>query len=281
MNARAEPITYLWWLVSRASGIVALLLISLSVLMGLAMANKAIRRPGLKRSIARLHEHVALTALLAVGTHGVSLLGDHWLNPGWRGIAVPFAMSYRPQFTGAGIIGGYVVLLLGPSFYLRRRIGARRWRKLHSLIGLAWLMSAIHTPGAGSDAQRLWLQALVIAPAIPIVYLLVQRVLKPGTATAGASRDASRPTAPQPSSTPSGPSRSGRPQSQGARLPRRPASVAPWLLPTRSVNGSGWSSGGDRREVFEGRAQLGVCAGSELPLDVLVNGGDDRARGCH
>jgi sulfoxide reductase heme-binding subunit YedZ len=226
MNAGAEPITYVWWLVSRASGIVALVLISLSVLMGLAMATKVLPRPGLKRSVARLHEHVALTALLAIGAHGLSLLGDHWLNPGWRGIAVPFALSYRPQFTGTGIIGGYVVLLLGPSFYLRRRIGVRRWRKLHSLIVLAWLMSAAHTLGAGSDAQRMWLQALVIAPAIAIVYLLVLRVLKPGTATAGASRDPPRPIAPQPSSTPSGPSRSGKRQSHGARLSRRPASVA-------------------------------------------------------
>ena len=148
---RAEPLHYLWWLVSRASGIVALLLISLSVLMGLAMATKILRRPGLKRGAARMHELVALIALVAIGLHGASLLGDHWLKPGVRGIALPFAMSYRPQFTGVGIIAGYLALLLGPSFYLRRRIGARRWRKLHRMTALAWLLSVLHTLGAGSD----------------------------------------------------------------------------------------------------------------------------------
>lgn len=64
---RSEPLHYLWWLVSRASGIVALVLISLSVLMGLAMATRILRRPGFKRAVARLHEHVALIALVAIG----------------------------------------------------------------------------------------------------------------------------------------------------------------------------------------------------------------------
>jgi sulfoxide reductase heme-binding subunit YedZ len=178
MNPHTQPINYLWWLVSRASGIVALVLISLSALMGLGMATKMLRRPGLKRTVVRLHEHLALTALIAIGAHGLSLLGDHWLKPGWRELTVPFAMGYRPPFTGTGIIAGYLAALLGPSFYLRRRIGARRWRRLHTLIVLAWFMSAVHTLGAGSDARHLWLEALVILPGVPILYLLVIRVLR-------------------------------------------------------------------------------------------------------
>lgn len=182
MSPRGQPLAYLWWLVSRASGVVALVAISLSVMLGLAMASRVLRRPGLKRAAARLHEHVALVALLAIGAHGLALLGDGWLKPGWKGIAVPFALSYRPQFTGAGIIAGYVALLLGPSFYLRRRIGARRWRRLHSLIAVAWVLSVVHTLGSGSDAGQLWLRAVVAVPGIPIVYLLTLRLLKPATA---------------------------------------------------------------------------------------------------
>ncbi len=182
--SRAAPIHYLWWLVSRASGIVALVLISLSVLMGLAMASKVLRRPGLKRGIARLHEQVALVAIVAIVLHGVSLLGDHWLKPGWRDIAVPFAISYRPSFTGLGIIAGYLAALLGPSFYLRKRIGARRWRKLHRATVAVWVLGAIHTLGAGSDGSQLWLQSIVLAPGVPIVYLLVRGLLPGGARTA-------------------------------------------------------------------------------------------------
>jgi sulfoxide reductase heme-binding subunit YedZ len=178
VSSAANPTHVIWWLVSRASGVIALLLISLSVVLGLVMAAKLPLKPGLKRSMVRLHEHVALTALLAIGAHGLSLLGDHWLKPGWRGIAIPFAMSYRPQFTGVGIIAGYLALLLGPSFYMRRRIGARRWRKLHRMTALVWLLSVLHTLGAGSDGSKLWLRCVVLVPAMPVVYLLVLRVLR-------------------------------------------------------------------------------------------------------
>jgi sulfoxide reductase heme-binding subunit YedZ len=171
-----DPLRYLWWLVSRASGIVALVLITLSVLIGLAMAAKVLRAPGHKRFAARLHQHVALTALVAVAAHGVALLGDHWLKPGWRGITIPGALAYKPGFTGAGIIAGYLAVLVGPSFYVRRRIGARRWRKLHRLAVIAWGLSAVHALGAGSDAGRLWLRAIVLVPVPLIVYLVIVRV---------------------------------------------------------------------------------------------------------
>lgn len=173
---RGEPLRYLWWLVSRASGIVALVLISLSVLIGLAMAAKVLRAPGHKRFAARLHQHVALTALVAIAVHGVALLGDHWLKPGWRGITIPFALAYKPGFTGAGIIAGYLAVLVGPSFYFRRRIGAGRWRKLHRIAVIVWALSAGHALGAGSDAGRLWLRAIVLVPVPVIVYMVMVRV---------------------------------------------------------------------------------------------------------
>jgi sulfoxide reductase heme-binding subunit YedZ len=186
---RPQPLHYVWWLISRASGVIALVLVSLAVLMGLAMAARVVARPGLKRTIARLHEHVAFAALAAIGLHGLSLLGDGWLRPGLRGIAVPFAMSYRPPFTAAGIVAGYALVLVGPSFYLRRRIGAGRWRRLHRLSAVVWALSVIHTLGAGSDASALWLRAVVLAPIAPVAYLLVLRVARvkpPGRAQASA-----------------------------------------------------------------------------------------------
>jgi methionine sulfoxide reductase heme-binding subunit len=183
--SRGHPLQYLWWLVSDASGIVALVLISLSVLLGLAMAARVLERPSLKRGAARLHEHIALASLVAIAAHGLALLGDHWLKPGWRGITIPFALSYRPGFTGIGIIAGYLAVLLGPTFYLCRRIGARRWRKLHRATVLVWALSVAHALGAGSDASRPWLRAVVLVPVAPIVYLLVVRLL-------GTRRDAPR-----------------------------------------------------------------------------------------
>jgi sulfoxide reductase heme-binding subunit YedZ len=179
---------YAWWLASRASGIVALVLIALSVIIGLAMAAKAIRKPGLPRVLIAVHEHAALAALVAIAVHGITLLGDSWLNPGPLGIAVPFVMDHEPVFTGLGIIGGYLAAILGLTFYVRRRIGNRRWRNLHRLTPLVYVLGVIHTVGSGSDAGTPWMTAILIATGTPILYLGVLRALppvKPAAARAG------------------------------------------------------------------------------------------------
>jgi sulfoxide reductase heme-binding subunit YedZ len=170
------PLHDLWWLISRASGVIAIVLLSVAVLLGLAMAAKAVRNPQRRRAAMKLHEDVALVALVAIAVHGVALLGDTWLKPGLNGIAVPFSLSYRPLFTGLGIIAGYLVLLLGPSFYLRSLIKARRWRKLHRLTPVAWVLAAVHTLGAGTDGSTVWLRAVVLAPVPVLAYLLILRL---------------------------------------------------------------------------------------------------------
>ena len=170
---RPDPVEYAWWLSSRAAGVVAFLLIALSVLLGLAMANRLIRGKG----IAKLHEHLALAGMVAIAVHGITLLGDSWLNPGAKGLLVPFAMEYKPLFTGIGIIGGYLAALLGLSFYMRRRIGAKRWRKMHRATVLVYLLGVVHTLGAGTDASAPWMRAVLLATGVPIVFLFLLRVL--------------------------------------------------------------------------------------------------------
>ena len=193
---RVDPAHYVWWLVSRSAGIVALGLISLSVLIGLTMATRIFQRPGLARKLVRLHEHVALVALAAIAVHGASLLGDRWLRIGIRGLIVPFTMAYRPLYTGLGMVAAYLAAFLGLSFYARRRIGARLWRKLHRATVLVWVMGVAHTLGAGTDASTIWLRMTMIAMGAPIVFLLLVRLL--GQRGPGAER----PRAPAPASPP-------------------------------------------------------------------------------
>ena len=171
-----DPTNYLWWLASRASGVVALLLVTASVAIGLTMAAKIVRRRGAGAALVRVHEQTALAGLVAIAVHGLTLLGDPWLTPGVRGLVVPFTMGYRPAFTGLGIVAGYLAALLGLSFYARKRIGPRLWRKLHRATVLVWLLGMIHTLGAGTDAGSAWLQVLMLATGAPIVALFGLRV---------------------------------------------------------------------------------------------------------
>jgi len=169
--------THGWWLASRASGLVALVLVTISVGLGLTMAGKVLRRPGLSRKLLAIHEQTALAGLVAIAVHGITLLGDPWLHPGIRGVAVPFAMGFRPLWTGMGVIAGYLAALLGLSYYARRRIGARLWRKAHRATIVVYLLGLGHALGAGSDASAVWFRAWVLATTPVIVGLFGYRVL--------------------------------------------------------------------------------------------------------
>jgi sulfoxide reductase heme-binding subunit YedZ len=168
--------THGWWLASRASGLVALVLVTISVAIGLAMAGKVMRRPGLSRNLLAIHEHTALAGLIAIAVHGITLLGDPWLHPGVSGVAVPFAIGYRPVATGLGVLAGYLAALLGLSFYLRRRIGARLWRRAHRATVLVYVLGLGHALGAGSDASTPLFRWWAIGTSVPIAALFAYRL---------------------------------------------------------------------------------------------------------
>jgi methionine sulfoxide reductase heme-binding subunit len=166
---------HLFWITSRAAGGAALLLASASVALGLMMSSRA--RAANKRDLRALHEALSLTTLAMVALHGIALLGDEFLNPGLGGIAVPFVGVYRPLWTGLGIVAGYGLAALGLSYYVRDRIGAARWRRLHRLSAAFWLLAIVHTIGAGSDVAQVWFLALSGAMVVPALLLLLLRWL--------------------------------------------------------------------------------------------------------
>lgn len=172
-----DPAQYGWWLASRASGVVALALVTASVAIGLTMAGKVLRRPGVGRKLKTLHEQTALAGLVAIAIHGITLLGDRWLHPGVSGILVPFHMSYRPVFTGLGILAGYLAAALGLTFYVRRRIGPRLWRKAHRATVVVYVLGLVHVLGAGTDAGAAWLRGFMLVTGVPIALLFVRRLL--------------------------------------------------------------------------------------------------------
>jgi sulfoxide reductase heme-binding subunit YedZ len=170
---------HLWWLASRASGLVALALVTLSVGLGLTMAGRIMRAPGRARIMTALHEQTALAALVAIGVHGVTLLGDAFLRPGLVGIAIPGAMAYRPLWTGLGIVGGYLAAILGLTFYARRRIGPKLWRRAHRFTVGVYALAVAHTIGAGTDASTPWLRWWLLLTAPPIAILFAVRLATP------------------------------------------------------------------------------------------------------
>jgi sulfoxide reductase heme-binding subunit YedZ len=162
---------HFFWIASRAAGIVALLVSSASVGVGLMSRHR--------RDLKPLHEALALATIAALVIHAVTLLGDNFMNPSVADIAVPLASSYKEFWTSLGIVSGWALVLLGLSYYVRDRIGLARWRTLHRFTALAWLGGLVHSLGEGTDAGQGWFLAGLGLAALPPLCLLAWRTAGP------------------------------------------------------------------------------------------------------
>jgi sulfoxide reductase heme-binding subunit YedZ len=172
-----DPTQQTFWLASRALGIVAIALLAISVSLGLAISGRLARRPGLPGRLKRLHEATTLVSLGLIVAHAGVLLGDGYLRPGLAGITLPFHLGYRPLWTGAGIIAGWLAVIVGLSFYVRRIIGVATWRRLHRFALAVYLLALGHVVGAGTDGRSSWMIAMLTALTAPVVFALTYRML--------------------------------------------------------------------------------------------------------
>jgi sulfoxide reductase heme-binding subunit YedZ len=162
-----------FWITSRAAGTTALVLASAAVGVGLTMGGKLIRRGGPDRRT--LHEILSLSTMVAIAVHGLSLLGDTYFPFTLANVTVPFLAPYKNLFTSIGIIAGWGMVILGLSYYARRRIGQARWKTIHRFAALAWLLGLVHAFAEGTDARKLWFITLIALTAAPALVLLVVR----------------------------------------------------------------------------------------------------------
>ncbi len=172
-----DPSSQIFWLASRALGIVAIVLLSVSVSLGLAMSGRLLRRPARRAQLKRYHEASAIVTLGLIAAHGGVLLLDGYLRPSLAEVTLPFALGYRPVWTGLGVIGGWLALILTGSFYVRRWIGPKTWRWLHGWMLAVYLLALAHVIGAGTDGRSPWMLALLTTLVAPNVFALTNRLL--------------------------------------------------------------------------------------------------------
>jgi sulfoxide reductase heme-binding subunit YedZ len=185
----AQISTQFFWITSRAAGTVALVLASASVGVGLAISGRFARTRG--GDLRVTHEALSLGALAALVVHVTSLLCDAYFHPTIADLLVPFHMNYREPYMAIGIIAGWLMVIFGLSYYVRDRIGVNRWKILHRLTALAWILGVVHTLGEGTDAGATWFLAVVGIAVIPAAVLLLARVLTsapPSAPPAGGAR---------------------------------------------------------------------------------------------
>ena len=112
---------------TRNLGISALLLLLAAAPLGLVVGRRLVRGPR-AAVLYTAHRTLSLCGLAVVDLRLMTLLGVSSLAPAAARFVVPSVWPYRTTATGIGVIGTWILALLGPGFYLRSHIGVRRWR---------------------------------------------------------------------------------------------------------------------------------------------------------
>jgi predicted ferric reductase len=173
-----EPEPTAYWYLSRASAMVAYVLLWLSMALGLGMTSRLARVwPGGPTAFD-LHKHTSLLGLIFALFHALVLLGDHYINYSLIQVLVPFASAhYRPVWVGLGQLGLYLMALVGLSFYVRGVTGHRFWRLIHYLSFVVFLLALTHGLFSGTDSTALWARGIYWASGGSLLFLATYRVL--------------------------------------------------------------------------------------------------------
>jgi len=178
LNSLTGSTPQAFWYLSRASALVAYILLWLSMCLGLLISNKLAQLwPGGPTAVD-LHQFVSILGLVFAVFHGLILTGDRFLNVSLRQVLVPFALSaYHPFWVGLGQLGIYLMAVVTFSFYIRRQLTHRTWRALHYLSFASFLFALIHGISSGTDSGALGFQMVYWSSGGVFLFLLIYRLL--------------------------------------------------------------------------------------------------------
>lgn len=175
------------WFATRGAGIVALLLLSVALVLGIA-GVKRLETPRWPRFVIdAIHRSASLLAVVFVAVHVATTVLDGYVPIGWLDALVPFASGYRTLWVGLGTIAFDVLLALGISGILRRRIGQRAWRAIHWSAYACWPLAMVHALGSGSDAWSAWFLAVAALCGLAVAGAVALRLSGPASDAASSS----------------------------------------------------------------------------------------------
>jgi methionine sulfoxide reductase heme-binding subunit len=148
------------WYATRATGVTALVLLTATVLLGVATAAGA-ELPGIPRVITgALHRNLSLLVMVFVAGHVLTTVLDSYTSIGLTAAFIPFSSSYRGFWLGLGAIAFDLLLAVTVTSLVRDRMSYRAWRAVHWLSYASWPVALWHGLGTGTDSRVPWLLAL-------------------------------------------------------------------------------------------------------------------------
>src|ERR1039457_1561491 len=151
------------WYATRATGLVALVLLTSSMALGLLTSVRFEQQRWPRFITIGLHRSVSLLACAFTAVHIVTTVLDSFVPIGPADAFVPFISAYRPIWVGLGAIATDLLIALTVTSLLRARIPYRNWRLVHWAAYLCWPVAVMHGLGTGTDTMTRWVLGLTLA----------------------------------------------------------------------------------------------------------------------
>jgi sulfoxide reductase heme-binding subunit YedZ len=179
----ATNTTHATWYITRAAGWIAYFLLWFSMVWGLAIPTKFFEKFLSPTFAVDFHEYLSLLAIGFVILHVTVLMFDQYLPFTLAQILVPFMSNYRPLWVGLGVIGAYLSALVTITFYLRKKIGQKRFKSIHALSMFGYLGVVLHAFFSGSDSslpitQLIYFSTFMVVVFLTAYWLLLNKQIK-------------------------------------------------------------------------------------------------------
>src|SRR6266568_4157576 len=170
------------WYLSRGTGLVTLVLLTVSVLLGIVTSYRWSSPEWPRFVIEFVHRNVSLLVVAFLALHVTTVVTDAYAPIGWKDAVIPFASPYRPVWLGLGAVASDLVVALVITSLLRHHLGYRTWRVVHWFAYLCWPVAVLHGLGTGSDTR---VGVVLAITAVCVVAVLAAALLRLVTALAG------------------------------------------------------------------------------------------------
>jgi methionine sulfoxide reductase heme-binding subunit len=172
------------WYATRATGLVTMLLLTATVLLGVLTTGRFAGNNWPRFLTVGLHRNLSLLTVVFLALHVSTTVVDQFVSTPLAAAFIPFASSYKTFWLGLGAVALDLLITLVATSLIRNRLGLRAWRWVHWAAYICWPVALVHGLGAGTDRGTLWVFVLTIACAAVVAGVATWRFV--GAARAGA-----------------------------------------------------------------------------------------------
>jgi sulfoxide reductase heme-binding subunit YedZ len=165
-----------WWYLTRASGIVAWLMLTASVIWGIVLSTKAfpeLRRPAW---LLDLHRWLGGLTVSFVAIHMAALVADNYVSFDLVDLTVPLASAWKPLAVALGVVAMWLLVAVEVTSLLMKRLPRRVWRWIHFSSYAVFLLTSLHAALAGTDRSQWLYQVTAVASIVAVVWSTVYRL---------------------------------------------------------------------------------------------------------